>query len=210
MGKTLTTSSRELVRWKAYVNNRLARARRSLVYYRDAGKGLCEIKGIVGHGNFTDWLEANLDVTPRQARKYMDLYQGWAAIAPQYERDPDLGLNEALAVLVQPKDRVLDLVWVPPGQVRPHPLAWRAHNERQRAALRRSLEEVGVAKALLARRLDDGTFELIDGHLLLSELANQETVPVLVLDVSAQEANALLASLDPVTALQEGRAPAAS
>jgi ParB-like chromosome segregation protein Spo0J len=62
------------------------------------------------------------------------------------------------------------------------------------------LAEIGYADALLARELDDGTLELIDGHLR-AETTPDMQVPVLVLDVDESEANKLLATLDPLAAM---------
>jgi DNA modification methylase len=90
-------------------------------------------------------------------------------------------------------------VRVPARELRPNPRNWRRHPERQRAALRGILREIGYADALLARR-DGGSLVLIDGHLRQS-LNPRQVVPVLVLDVSAEEADTLLATLDPLAAL---------
>lgn len=59
------------------------------------------------------------------------------------------------------------------------------------------LAEVGMAAAALARRLDDGSLMLIDGHLRAETLGG-EPIPVLVLDVNEQEAAKLLATFDPI------------
>jgi DNA modification methylase len=83
----------------------------------------------------------------------------------------------------------------------PNPRNWRRHPERQRAALRGLLKQIGYADALLARR-EGHALVLIDGHLRQS-LDPKQVVPVLVLDVSEGEANTLLATLDPLAALAE-------
>ena len=100
------------------------------------------------------------------------------------------------------RHRVKELRRVPARSLRPHPRNWRLHPTPQREALRAVLEEVGYADALLARELPDGALELIDGHLRAETTPNQD-VPVLVLDVSAAEADKLLAVLDPLAALAE-------
>ena len=79
---------------------------------------------------------------------------------------------------------------------------WRRHPARQAAALRGVLEEIGYADALLARVLPDGRLMLIDGHLR-AETTPDQLVPVLVLDVDENEANKLLATLDPLAAMAE-------
>jgi ParB-like chromosome segregation protein Spo0J len=62
------------------------------------------------------------------------------------------------------------------------------------------LAEVGYADALLAREMDDGTLELVDGHLR-AETTPDAVVPVLVLDVSEEEADKILLTLDPLAGL---------
>jgi hypothetical protein len=100
------------------------------------------------------------------------------------------------------RDRVRELRRVPAGELRPNPLNWRMHPESQRAALRSLLAEVGYAGALLARELEDGSLELIDGHLR-AETTPDEVVPVLVLDVNAAEAEKILLTHDPLAAMAE-------
>lgn len=100
------------------------------------------------------------------------------------------------------RDRIKALRRVPAAELRPHARNWRRHPLAQREALRDMLDEVGFADALLARELPDGTLELVDGHLR-AETAASEEVPVLVLDLSEEEADKLLALLDPLAALAE-------
>ncbi len=103
---------------------------------------------------------------------------------------------------MQIRDRIRELRRVPASQLRPHPRNWRTHPAAQRDALRGVLAEIGYAGALLARELDDGTLELIDGHLRAETTPDAE-VPVLVLDLSAEEAAKMLTLLDPLAALAE-------
>ena len=97
------------------------------------------------------------------------------------------------------RDRIRELRRVPASELRPNPRNWRLHPESQRAALRSLLAEVGYAGALLARELEDGSLELIDGHLR-AETTPGEVVPVLVLDVNAVEAEKILLTHDPLAA----------
>lgn len=100
------------------------------------------------------------------------------------------------------RDRVRELRRVPASELLANPRNWRTHPKRQREALRGVLSEVGYAGALLARELADGSLELIDGHLR-AETTPDQTVPVLVLDVTQDEADKLLATLDPLGAMAE-------
>lgn len=98
------------------------------------------------------------------------------------------------------KDRIVEFKRVPAASVRPNPRNWRTHPDSQRNAMRGVLAEVGIVDALLARRLGDGTLELIDGHLRAEVLESAE-VPVLILDVNEREADYILTTFDPLTAL---------
>ena len=100
------------------------------------------------------------------------------------------------------RDRIKELRRVRAAELRPNPRNWRTHPERQRDALRGILAEIGYADALLARELPDGSLELVDGHLRAETTPEQE-VPVLVLDLSEQEAAKLLVLLDPLAGMAE-------
>ena len=95
------------------------------------------------------------------------------------------------------RDRVKELRRVPASELLANPKNWRIHPEAQRAALRGVLEEIGFADAMIARETPDG-LELIDGHLRRDVMGDQE-VPVLVVDVTAQEAEKMLLTFDPLS-----------
>ncbi|MBX3425808.1 MAG: hypothetical protein KF688_09020 [Pirellulales bacterium] len=101
---------------------------------------------------------------------------------------------------MQIRDRIKELRRVRAGDLRPHPLNWRTHPAAQQDALRGVLAEIGYADALLVRELEDGSLQLVDGHLR-AETTPDATVPVLVLDVSADEARQILLTHDPLAAL---------
>lgn len=101
---------------------------------------------------------------------------------------------------MQLRDRVREFRRVPARQLRANPKNWRLHPSEQQAALRGVLDEIGFAGALLVRELADGSLELIDGHLR-AECAPDAELPVLVLDLSADEADKLLALYDPLGAM---------
>ena len=99
--------------------------------------------------------------------------------------------------------KILGLRWVPAKDLIPNRKNWRKHPEHQKAAIREAMQRLGgYCDALLARELEDGTLELIDGHLR-AETTPDEQVPVLVLDLDQQGADYLLATLDPLAALAE-------
>jgi len=84
----------------------------------------------------------------------------------------------------------------------PHEHNFRLHPESQRQALAGLYQQVGFARSLLAFELPDGRLKLIDGHLR-AEITPDMEVEVEVLDVTAEEAKLLLASVDPLAALAE-------
>jgi tRNA1(Val) A37 N6-methylase TrmN6 len=101
---------------------------------------------------------------------------------------------------MQIRDRIKDFRRVPASQLKPNPKNWRTHPKEQADALRGVLAEVGIADACIARELPDGSLMLVDGHLR-TETLGVELVPVLVLDVTEEESDKLLATLDPLAAL---------
>ena len=100
------------------------------------------------------------------------------------------------------RDRVVELVRVPARDLVPSDHNWRLHPESQRAALRGVLKEIGFAGALLARRDKDGKLRLIDGHLRAG-IAPDMSLPVLVLDLDEKEADKLLLTYDPLSAMAQ-------
>jgi len=99
--------------------------------------------------------------------------------------DPDLrSQSEAIqhqqnSASAQIRDRIKELRRVRAGDLRPNPKNWRRHPQAQAAALDGLLREIGYADAL---------------------------VPVLVLDVTEEEADKLLLTLDPLAAMAQSDA----
>jgi len=100
------------------------------------------------------------------------------------------------------RDRVRELRRVPARDLIPNPKNWRRHPKAQADALRGLLAEIGYAGALLVRELPDGRLMLIDGHLRAETTPDLE-VPVLILDVTEEEADKLLLTHDPLAAMAE-------
>ena len=99
------------------------------------------------------------------------------------------------------RDRIKSLRRVRASDLIPHPKNWRRHPAGQAAAMRAALSEIGFADALLVRETKRG-LQIIDGHLR-AELSPDQKVPCLVLDVTAKEADKLLATFDPITGMAE-------
>ena len=103
------------------------------------------------------------------------------------------------------RNRVRELRYCKPADLRPHPRNWRTHPAQQSSALKEILAEVGIAGALLAydsKRA--GGLTLIDGHLRRDSA--DTAWPVLVLDVDDAEADLLLATFDPLSAMAQSAA----
>src|SRR5580704_7471184 len=98
------------------------------------------------------------------------------------------------------RDRIIELRRVRASELIPNPCNYRRHPREQSAALKGLLTEIGYAGALLARELPDGKLMLIDGHLR-AETTPDAIVPVLVLDVTEEEADKILLTFDPVSAM---------
>jgi hypothetical protein len=93
--------------------------------------------------------------------------------------------------------RALDLV--------PNPKNWRRHPKSQVDALRGLMNEVGFVDGLLARELPDGRLMLIDGHLR-AETLPEALLPVLLVDLTEEEADKVLLTLDPISAMAQSDA----
>jgi len=101
---------------------------------------------------------------------------------------------------MQIRNRVRELRMVRASELVPNVKNWRKHPPAQAEALRGLLTEIGYSDVLLARETTDGKLMLVDGHLRQQVTPNME-VPVAVLDLTEAEADLLLATLDPLTAM---------
>ena len=97
------------------------------------------------------------------------------------------------------RDRIIELRRVPASELISNPKNWRTHPQEQQDALRGILAEVGIAGAVLARETPAGLM-LIDGHMR-ADTDPTAIWPVLVLDVTEAEADKLLVSYDPISAM---------
>lgn len=98
------------------------------------------------------------------------------------------------------RDRIVDFRRVRAGDLVPCERNWRTHPKGQKQAMQGILDELGYSDALLTRTLPDGRLGIVDGHLRQSLDANQE-VPVLVLDLTEEEALKLMTVLDPLASM---------
>jgi ABC-type molybdenum transport system ATPase subunit/photorepair protein PhrA len=98
------------------------------------------------------------------------------------------------------RDRIKDFRRVPASELLSNPKNWRIHSDAQRNAYRALVAELGFAGAELVRELTDGRLMLIDGHMRKEEHEKQ-LLPVLVTDLTEEEAGVLIASFDPLAAM---------
>jgi len=99
------------------------------------------------------------------------------------------------------KNRIVELKTVKASELLSNPKNWRMHPKSQETALKGVLSEIGFTDAVLARETKDGLM-LIDGHLR-KDVAPDSDIPVLVLDVTAKEADKILATHDPLGAMAD-------
>src|SRR5579872_7135083 len=88
--------------------------------------------------------------------------------------------------------RVIDYRLVPASELVINDANPRRHPPEQKAALAKSLRSIGFAGAELTRLLPDGRLQLIDGEAR-HDLTGAQPIPCLVTDLSAAEADQLLA-----------------
>jgi ParB-like chromosome segregation protein Spo0J len=97
------------------------------------------------------------------------------------------------------RDRIVELRRVKASDLRVNPKNWRLHPEGQRSALSEILSSIGYVGAAVAREKDGG-LELLDGHMR-KDLSANDDIPVLVVDLSDDEADKVLATYDPLAGL---------
>ena len=97
------------------------------------------------------------------------------------------------------KMRLKEMRWIKASDLKANPRNWRQHPQMQRTVLQGLLDEVGFADVLLAYE-DGDDVTLVDGHLRM-DVMGDEVVPVGILDVTATEADKILATLDPLAGL---------
>ena len=97
------------------------------------------------------------------------------------------------------KDRVKEFKRIPASELIPNEKNWRRHPREQVQAFQEIIDEVGFADVVIVREVDGG-YELIDGHMRTGMLQD-ETLPAIVLDLTDEEAEIILATMDPLGAM---------
>lgn len=109
------------------------------------------------------------------------------------------------------KNRIIGYEYVEVDDILFNPANWRIHPARQQDAVNESLEGVGWVEPVLVNLRtseewgpgDRNVKTLIDGHLrvTLAGRKGEKTVPVLYVDLTPEEEEYILATLDPLGAL---------
>ena len=98
------------------------------------------------------------------------------------------------------EDRIKSFRRVKASDLRPNPKNWRTHPQEQRDGLQTMLERVGYADAVIARETPQGLM-LVDGHLRTEESDPDAMIPTLIVDLTEDEADLVLSTLDPLAAM---------
>ncbi len=98
------------------------------------------------------------------------------------------------------KNRIIGEADIEPDQLLANPLNWRIHPKFQQDALRGVLNDVGWVQRII---VNQATGNIIDGHLRVSLALRHgaKTVPVVFVDLTEDEENEILATLDPLGAM---------
>lgn len=87
-----------------------------------------------------------------------------------------------------------------PDQILANPRNWRIHPQAQQRAMEGVLSEIGWVQQVIVNRT---TGHLVDGHMRVQAAlrAGAATVPVVYVELTADEESTILATFDPITAL---------
>lgn len=123
-----------------------------------------------------------------------------AAITTPVPGAPAATAEPVPSVRIEIRDRIVELRRVRAGDLVPNAGNWRTHPPEQRAALAAVLAEIGFAGAVIGRVQDDGQVAVIDGHMR-RDMDPDSVLPVLITDLSEEEADKLLLTFDPIGAM---------
>ena len=98
------------------------------------------------------------------------------------------------------KNRIKELRMIPANKIRENEKNIRSHPVRQVEVMTELLEGIGFAGAMIGREDEEGNVVLIDGHLR-KEISGKDEVPILIVDLSEDEAATVMAAYDQVTGL---------
>lgn len=98
------------------------------------------------------------------------------------------------------KNRIVGYGEEAPDQLLAHPQNWRIHPKYQQDALRGVLTEIGFVQSVIVNKR---TGNLCDGHMrvMVAMREGVEKIPVVYVDLTVEEENVVLASMDPIGAM---------
>jgi DNA modification methylase len=98
------------------------------------------------------------------------------------------------------RNRIVGHAEVPVDQILYNPKNWRIHPSAQKEALEASLEKVGWVGEVM---INQTTGHLVDGHerVDLAAHRNETTVPATIVELTVEEEEFVLATLDPITGM---------
>lgn len=100
---------------------------------------------------------------------------------------------------IEIRNRIVGYRVVKASDLAEHPKNWRIHPEGQKKAMRGVLNQVGWVDAVL---FNTTTQRILDGHLR-RDLAEDQFIPVLDVELTEEEELLVLATFDPITALAD-------
>ena len=95
-----------------------------------------------------------------------------------------------------------DIAYVRADQLERNPHNWRKHPSEQQRAVGAAINRNGFVQPLIVRPRGDGTYQLVDGELR-ADLAGDDEVPVVIVDLDDAETREILLTLDSTAAMNE-------
>lgn len=98
------------------------------------------------------------------------------------------------------KNRIVGHAEVDPKTLVPNPDNWRLHPKNQQEAMQGALDDIGWVQEIT---INKNTGVVVDGHLRLDLALRQgePLVPIKIVDITPEEEAAVLATLDPISAM---------
>jgi len=170
--------------------------RRTVDDARIAGEYLIAAKDRLAHGEWLPWLKEHCpDVSAQVAQRYMRIARKWSDLGSvNAYSSTHLGVNEALALLAEPREIVAPgPVGEPAGTWRVLPTCelhvsdpgWRYDNTEVAGKLRESFRLYGQVAPVVVRTIEEGVREVVDGRKRLQIMRDLEFDEIVVLDVGA-------------------------
>jgi ParB-like chromosome segregation protein Spo0J len=98
------------------------------------------------------------------------------------------------------KNKIIGLENVDPKKLKANQKNWRKHDRKQRGAIEASLDHVGWVDTI---KMNVITGTMFDGHMRVEQAIahGEKTVPVIMVELTQEEEDFVLATLDPIGAM---------